>query len=346
MHGAHVWMKKRFGRLLLTVIGVSAGMVPVWVPNRTFAADATPTPRVVSALGRLEPAGGVVHVASPYSIQGPSIVAELLVQEGQSVTNGQMLARTHTHAAALAAVTHAQKLLEAARARVAQAEAGAKPADIAVLDAEARLQQSELEDARRELERTRRLRTEGASSQQALDLAETRLTTQSNAVEAAQRRFVAGREVRPEDVAVTRAEVAVAEAQLERARAEWAQTIVRAPQAGRVLAVHASVGEEVGPGGLLDLGATEIMTVKAEVYEADIRRVHPGQKVEVTGDAFEGIATGTVDRVGLQVLANKLLGSDPSAFTDSRVVPVRIRLEGGTAVSDLSGALVNVRILP
>ncbi len=57
----------------------------------------------VGALGRLEPSGGVVQVAAPYSVQGPSILAELLVGEGQSVTNNQALARTHVHESAQAA---------------------------------------------------------------------------------------------------------------------------------------------------------------------------------------------------------------------------------------------------
>jgi HlyD family secretion protein len=300
----------------------------------------------VSALGRLEPLGGVVHVASPNAIQGPSILGQLLVEEGQSVTNQQTLATTHTHASARAAWTHAVRLVEAARARLAQAEAGVEPAEIAVLEAEVQRNRAELEDASRDLERVRQLRSSGTSSQQALDTADTLVLTRTFAAEAAQRRLAAGREVRIEDVAVARAELAVAEAQAERSREEWQQTIIRAPQSGRILSIHTRIGEVVGTDGVLDLGPTDTMTVKAEVYETDLRHVRPEQRAEITADAFDGILRGRVGKIGLQVGANRLLKPDPSEFADSRVVEVVVLLDDSTRVSNLTGALVNVRFLP
>lgn len=300
----------------------------------------------VSALGRLEPAGGLVHVAAPYSIQGPSILGELLVRDGESVTNAQLLARTHTHAASLAAWRHAERLAEAARARQTQAEAGAKPAEIATLAAEVQRDAAQLADAQRELQRLNRLRAEGAVSQQSLDEAHTRWLTRSNIVESTSRRLAAGQEVRAEDVAVARAEVAVAVAQAERALEELNQTIIRAPQAGQILALHVRTGEQVGPEGLLDLGRTDVMDVKVEVYETDIRKVRIGQKTEVTGDAFPQKLTGKVEQIGRQVRKHRLLNPDPSEFADARVVEVTVRLDNGVSVSGLTGALVNVRILP
>ncbi len=300
----------------------------------------------VGALGRLEPLGGVVQVAAPYSVQGPSILAELLVGEGQSVTNNQALARTHVHESAQAAWQHALRLLDSAKARLAQSEAGLEPAEIAVLEAERQREEAEWVDARREVERLRKLREQGASTQQALDAAETRIQAQASRMEAANRRLAAGREVRSEDVAVAKAEVVVAEAQAERVRAEWQQSIVRAPAPGRILAVHAQVGEQIGPEGLLDLGQTDRMRVKAEVYETDIRKVRLNQRAEITGESFPGTLIGRVERVGLQVRSNRLLKPDPSEFADSRVVEVIVQLEDSRAVSGLTGALVNVRILP
>jgi len=320
----------------------------VFLTRWTIAAESGDPARVppVSALGRLEPLGGVVHVASPNAIQGPSILGQLLVEEGQSVTNQQPLATTHTQASARATWTHSVRLVEAARARLAQAEAGAEPAEIAVLEAEVQRNRAELEDARRDLERVRQLRSSGTSSQQALDTADTLVLTRTFAAEAAQRRLIAGREVRSEDVAVSRAELAAAEAQAERSREEWQQTIIRAPQSGRILSIHARIGEVVGTDGVLDLGPTETMTVKAEVYETDIRHVRTGQRTEITADAFDGILRGRVGKIGLQVGANRLLKPDPSEFADSRVVDVVVLLDDSTRVGNLTGALVNVRFLP
>ncbi len=300
----------------------------------------------VSALGRLEPAGGLVHVAAPYSLQGPSILTELFVHEGQTVTNSQVLAHTHTHAAMAAALRYSFRMVESARARLAQAETGVKPTELAALTAESQVAQADFEDARRELERQRGLRVEGSVSQQDFDLAQTRFLTRSNALEVAHQRQHAGIEVREVDVKVARAEVAVAEAQAERAGMENEQTVVRAPQDGQALTVHVRVGEEIGPSGVLDLGRTDMMDVRVEVYETDIRHLRDGQRVEVSGDAFSGTLMGRVQKMGRQVRPNRLLKPDPSAFTDSRVVEVIVRLDSNGTVSSLSGALVNARFLP
>ncbi len=323
-----------------------AALVAAFLPAFAESPADAGSARGIGALGRLEPDGGVVHVAAPYSIQGPSILSELFVREGQSVTNTQTLARTHTHAAAFAAWQHSVRLVEAAKARLAQAAAGAKPADLAVLEAESRREEAEADEARREFDRQNRLRADGASSRQALDSAETRLAARVNSLEAAKRRLASGREVRAEDVDVARADLAVAEAQSERARTEWQQTIVHAPRAGRILAIHARLGEEIKPGGLLDLGQTDAMAVRAEVYETDVRHARAGQRAEITGEAFEGTLKGVVESVGLQVRSNRLLKPDPSEFADSRVVEVVVKLANGAPVSGLTGALVNVRILP
>lgn len=311
------------------------------------AADVPPSGRaVVSALGHLRPEGGVIHVAAPYTLQGPPLLGELLVREGISVTNGQVLARTHVHAAARAAWKESLREVDAARARRTQAEAGAKPAELAALDAEARRIEAEFSDAARESERFRRLRTQDAVSAQELDLVETRMLSSSNALSAARLRRMAGTEVRPVDVEVARRDLEVAEAHADRMQAEWRQTEIRAPRDGVVLKVHAREGELVGPAGLLDLGHVGTMEVLAEVYESDVRRVQPGQRAEVRGEAFAGTLTGRVESVGWQVRPNRLLQPDPAAFTDARVVEVVVRLADAQPASRLSGALVDVRILP
>jgi HlyD family secretion protein len=112
-----------------------------------------------------------------------------------------------------------------------------------------------------------------------------------------------------------------------------------------VLAIHAREGE-VAPSGLLDLGRTDTMEVLAEVYESDIRRVSPGQRVEVRGDAFESAVTGRVVEIGRQVRPNRLLNPDPAAFADNRVVEVTVELEDASRLASLSGALVRVHFRP
>lgn len=140
--------------------------------------------------------------------------------------------------------------------------------------------------------------------------------------------------------------VKVARAQLAAARAELDRSLVRAPFAGQVLEIHARGGERLGPEGLLDLGRTDEMYAVAEVYETDINRVAVGQKATMTSPALAEPLTGEVDRVGLQIGKMDVLGTDPIAKTDARVVEVEIKLDDSAAAARLTNLQVKVTIEP
>jgi HlyD family secretion protein len=140
--------------------------------------------------------------------------------------------------------------------------------------------------------------------------------------------------------------VKVAKARLAGARAELALSEVRAPIAGRVLAVHAHNGERVGAEGLIELGRTDEMYAVAEVYETDISRVREGQPAVITSAALESSLTGRVERIGLMVAKMDVLGTDPVAKTDARIIEVDIRLDEGQDVSKLTYLQVTVEIGP
>ena len=300
---------------------------------------------VVTALGRLQPRGGVVRVAAPYSLQGPSLIPELLVQVGDRVTNGTALARTHTHDAARAQVRRAAAEVEVRQARLKVVEAGLKPAEISALAAEAARERADFSEATTAWNRAQRLSTDGTISAQDLELAEARWLATSNRVQAATQRLAAGAEVRAVDLQLARAEVGVAAASLEQAERELATTVIRAPADGEVLALLVRPGE-LAPQGLLEFGDTSVMEVKAEVYESDVHRLRAGQRAEVAGDAFDGALRGVVTEVGRQVRPNRLLNADPAAFADNRVVEVTLRVEQGETVAGYTGAMVRVRFLP
>jgi HlyD family secretion protein len=233
--------------------------------------------RNVTALGRLEPSGGVIRLAGPAR---PSVViSELLVSEGDRVEKGQRIAVLDTFALQTAEVTR----LEA-----------------------------ELASAKRELARADRLARGGVSASANRDVARTAAT--------------------------------VATANLERAQAELARSIVTAPFAGEILDVHAKTGERVGPAGIAELGQTDEMYAVAEVYETDIRFVKVGQQAVVTSPALAGPIKGTVEKIGRKVGKNDVLSSDPAAKTDARVVEVRIRLDDAAAASGLTNLQVEVEL--
>jgi HlyD family secretion protein len=139
------------GALLLIVAGHGLSSF-----HRSSSPPATPVsqpparPEAVAALGRLEPQGDVRRLAAPISgIGGSPVITALLVQEGDSVKGGQLLARFDTRPGLLADQVRA-------RARVANLK-------------------RRLVFQTRDITRYRELSRTGAYARAELDLRETRL---------------------------------------------------------------------------------------------------------------------------------------------------------------------------
>lgn len=91
---------------------------------------------------------------------------------------------------------------------------------------------------------------------------------------------------------VTRATVDQLDAELAQARVNLEYTLLRAPTDGVVLAKLKEVGEIAVPGGfagsgdLVRLANLTDMRAEVDVNEADLNRVHMGQRATVTPDAY------------------------------------------------------------
>jgi len=186
--------------------------------------------------------------------------------------------------------------------------------DYALRRAEVARLEAELANARREAERMRRLSKRSATSAANLDEAEVALR--------------------------------IAQANLDGATARLELTRVRSPIEGQVLEIHARRGERVGSGGVLEMGDTKNMVAVAEVYETDIASVAEGQSAVIRSSALDSPIAGVVGRVGLKVGRMDVLGTDPIAKADARVVEVRIELESSEEVARLTNLQVEVEITP
>ncbi|MBD2728656.1 HlyD family efflux transporter periplasmic adaptor subunit [Nostoc sp. FACHB-892] len=133
-------------------------------------------------------------------------------------------------------------------------------------------------------------------------------------------------EVRPTDIATAEAEIDSAQATAEKIKAELAQAYVLAPKAGRILEINTRSGEIVSNDGIVDLGQTDQMYTVAEVYQSDINKVRPGQRVRVSSDSLPNELLGRVDRVGMQIKRQNVINADPSSNIDARVVEVHVQL--------------------
>jgi HlyD family secretion protein len=311
--------------------------------SATTVAQAAPTK--VSALGRLEPQGQIIRLAAPSSLQGAQ-VRQLLVQEGEQVQKGEVIAILDGQETRKAALEKAKTDVQTAKAKLAQVKAGAKQGDIDAQRAEISRLEAELRNAETEYQRNDALFREGAISEVDLDSKRLRLEATKEQIRQAQSSLTSIAEVRPEDVQIAEAELNSTQAAVRQAEASLEQIYVRAPMTAQVIKVHARPGEVVGTDGIVQLGQTDQMKVVAQVHETDITKVQVGQKATVTGTAFADQLTGQVSQIGLQVSEQDVFATNPLADTDNRVIEVKIALDPDSSrkVSGLSNLQVQVLI--
>ena len=146
------------------------------------------------------------------------------------------------------------------------------------------------------------------------------------------------------DAAQMNLDIALADFAAAKARLELA--VVRSPLRAQVLEIHAYPGERVGPEGIMELGRTDKMYAVAEVYETDITGVKVGQTATIRLSAMDRELSGKVERISLKVGRLDVVGTDPIAKTDARVVEVFILLDDSEAVSRFTNMQVKVEIQP
>ncbi|MGB8688825.1 MAG: HlyD family secretion protein, partial [Microcoleus sp.] len=110
--------------------------------------------------------------------------------------------------------------------------------------------------------------------------------------------------------------------------------------------IHTYPGERVGNDGIIELGQTREMLAVAEIYQSDVDKVRLGQPAKITSDSFQGELLGNVEYIGLQVLRQNIVNTDPSANIDARIVEVKVRLDAVSSrkVAGLTNLQVKVAI--
>lgn len=196
-------------------------------------------------------------------------ITEVLVEEGDSVTKGQVLARLATD------------LLETELARntasVARAEAGVAQARSQIVQAEA----AQVEAAQA-LERTRSLIKGGNTT-------EAQLEQRVSAARAAEGRLAAARD----GLRIAEAERQSEDAQRREIQVRLARAAIKAPQAGVISRKNAKVGATATAAGdpLFRIIANGEIELEGEVTETQLVRLHEGAPAQVSidqGRAIEG----------------------------------------------------------
>ena len=217
-------------------------------------------------------------------------IAEVLVQEGDRVTRGQILARLDT-GRLKPQEAEADAEMQAQNAVVQKLHHGSRPEEVAQAKANVASAKADLVNAKLQWDRLTALSgltTGRAISQQDLDGAKATLDMAQAQLEVAQK----GLELstigpRTEDIAQGEAQLRANQAQLDLLRRRLADSELVSPCDAVVRSRLLEPGEMVSPQrAVFDLAITDPKWIRAYVSETDLGKVHPGMKASISADSF------------------------------------------------------------
>jgi len=258
---------------LFLVAAVSFG-IGYWVRSRPV--------EVETAIATFAPIAQVVSqegsvkadddVRIGFNIQGR--IASLEVAEGEKVSSGQLIAALDDSLLA-ASLKQAEAELEVQKSIIAE-------------------QQVALEQAEREFKRSLSLFEDRVISSEERDRAKT-------SFELAKKR-----------VLTAKARLAQLEASAEYMKMRLAKTRIYSPADGTVIDIYAKPGEVVSPGSpVVRIITSEKIHIEAEIAEADIGRIHTGQEVIITADAYPDVE-----------IPGRLVRIDPMAMRKGSIIEI------------------------
>jgi HlyD family secretion protein len=268
-------MKRRLLILLFLVVAGGGAGLAWWLTHRETA------PRELTLHGNVD----LRQVQLAFN--NSERIAVVLVQEGDRVRRGQVLARLDTSRLD-------PQVAQAAAQAAAQQQVwtrlrnGSRPEEIAQARANVAAAKADAVNARQRYDRLSRLVGTRAVSEEdiestraTLDVAEAKLAVNQKALDL----VIAG--PRQEEIAEAKARWQSAEAQLALLRQQRADAELVAPSDAVVRTRLMEPGEMASPQKpVFTLAVTDPKWIRAYVSEPDLGKVHPGMKASVTVDSF------------------------------------------------------------
>jgi HlyD family secretion protein len=280
---------KTYGCVFVVVLSLLGSPVLTWAQNRrpavveTAVVERKTIAQPVTFVGTVEP-----RRRSLVSTEVEGIVAEMLVEDGQRVQQGETLVQLRQESLQLT-LQALQSTARRYREELAELKNGTRPeiveeARAAVLEAEA-----ELERARREKLRQLDLNQRGVAALRTREDADTATVVAQQRLSRAQASYqVAVRGPRAERISQAEAQYRSAMAEVQRLQYDLKQSHVTAPFTGYVVRRHTEVGQWLGRGDpvvtLIELDVAHVIVPIPERYISQVRLDDP------VGLQFDAIA--------------------------------------------------------
>jgi HlyD family secretion protein len=214
-------------------------------------------------------------------------IDQVLVEEGDRVTEGQVLARQQTNRLE-AQIREIQAKIAAQQEVVKRFEAGTRPQEIEQARAEVAAARAQVKNTMKSYERIRQTSEAGATSQQALDNIRAQLDVDQAQLTVKEKALNLALEgPRKEDVAAAKNNLETLKASLSLLKIRLADMTLTSPSAGVIQNRILEPGEMASANRpVVTMALTDPKWVRAYVPEPDLGRINLGMKAEILSDSF------------------------------------------------------------
>ena len=285
---------------------------PPPAPVTTTVAEGGAFSKPVNVTGTVEAMASTV-----LSSEVDGYLAELLVDEGDAVTKGQVLAQIRALPYRFA-LEQAEALARADEERLRELRQGTRAEDIAMAKANLAKAEVAAEIANKNYSRSQSLLDKKIISVEEFDEAHERWEEAQAILEvekATYERALAGS--REEEIGAAEARVAASRAQVAVAKDKLERATIRAPFDGVITAKHTEVGSWVSIGeGIFDLDTTSRVRVRVDIPETYYGQIVIGSEMTITFDSVPN-----------QTFVGMVTKKIPRASGRSRAFPIKVDLD-------------------
>lgn len=269
---------KRLIRIIILVVLVSAVILSVrWFLNAEGNQSAS----------ELRIYGNIDIRKADLAFNEQERIAQVLVEEGDRVTAGQVLARLQTNRLE-AQVREIEATIGAQQEVVKRLVAGTRPQEIEQARAEVAAAQARVKNAMKNYERVSKTSGAGATSRQALDNARALLDVDQAQLKVKEKALNLALEgPRKEDIAAAKNTLKALKASLSLLQIRLSDMALTSPATGVIQNRILEPGEMAGPNRpVVTLALTDPKWVRAYVPEPYLGRINLGMKAKILSDSF------------------------------------------------------------